>query len=70
MRRTDDGESFAATNTRPSANGSASGEASPRAVVVAPRKPAPRTAVPVTTPVADLEQSLAKVEADTKAAKG
>jgi D-methionine transport system substrate-binding protein len=28
------------------------------------------TAVPVTTPVADLEQSLAKVEADTKAAKG
>jgi D-methionine transport system substrate-binding protein len=28
------------------------------------------TAVPVATPVADLEQSLAKVEADTKAAKG
>ena len=28
------------------------------------------TAVPVTTPVADLQDSLAKVEADTKAAKG
>ncbi|MFF2372561.1 MetQ/NlpA family ABC transporter substrate-binding protein [Agromyces sp. NPDC058110] len=28
------------------------------------------TAVPLTTPVADLEASLAKVEADTKAAKG
>ncbi len=28
------------------------------------------TAVPVTTPVPDLEESLATVEADTKAAKG